>query len=540
MIRFPRVTLSVVSALVVLALSACGEEEAPPPAPKATLAETGKELVSAICTGCHVERDDGAISRIAFGRRTPEGWDMTLVRMMNFHGLGLTRAERRAIVKYLSDMHGLAPSETIPFRYALERRPAVIETGQKQELMEMCARCHSFARVGLQRRTREEWTNLMHMHLGQWPTLEYQALSRDRDWWENAKGWVKDDLAKAYPFDDPAWAAWQDAEKHGLTGKWRFVSYEPGKGYHHGTLEFSETSDDEYVVQYDSVDPDGIGRSGGYNGILYTGYEWRGRGEFAGREGREVAALSADGNSLVGRVFDAERPEAGSNFSARRIGGGPEIMAVAGEALRQGGETKLVILGTGLSGELDLGPGITAEVTDATDSRITAKVTVAADATPGRRSMRVGTLVKDDVVAVYDRIGRVVVTPDYAAARVGDNGGAMPIQTAQFEAVAMHNGEDGEPGTDDDFRIGVVDAEWSVAPWNDVAAEMEDVKFAGTISTAGLFTPAKAGPNPARVFGTNNAGDLKVIATVEDGGQTLTGEGHLIVTVQRWNRPPIY
>jgi quinohemoprotein amine dehydrogenase len=38
---------------------------------------------------------------------------------------------------------------------------------------------------------------------------------------------------------------------------------------------------------------------------------------------------------------------------------------------------------------------------------------------------------------------------------------------------------------------------------------------------------------------TNNAGNLKVVAKVEDGGQTLSGSAQMIVTVQRWNNPPI-
>jgi quinohemoprotein amine dehydrogenase len=38
---------------------------------------------------------------------------------------------------------------------------------------------------------------------------------------------------------------------------------------------------------------------------------------------------------------------------------------------------------------------------------------------------------------------------------------------------------------------------------------------------------------------TNNAGNLKVQATVMDGGDTHNAEGQMIVTVQRWNNPPI-
>ncbi len=40
-------------------------------------------------------------------------------------------------------------------------------------------------------------------------------------------------------------------------------------------------------------------------------------------------------------------------------------------------------------------------------------------------------------------------------------------------------------------------------------------------------------------YQTNNAGNLKVVASVQDGERTLQGEGHLLVTVQRWNNPPI-
>jgi quinohemoprotein amine dehydrogenase len=55
----------------------------------------------------------------------------------------------------------------------------------------------------------------------------------------------------------------------------------------------------------------------------------------------------------------------------------------------------------------------------------------------------------------------------------------------------------------------------------------------------GLFWPADAGPNPVRKFGTNNAGELKATATVQDGPRVLSSSVPLYVTVQRWNDPPI-
>ena len=101
------------------------------------------------------------------------------------------------------------------------------------------------------------------------------------------------------------------------------------------------------------------------------------------------------------------------------------------------------------------------------------------------------------------------------------------------------NGSDGAAGTDDDQRIGVMPATWSVADFNETAAAMKDSLYAGRIDFKGLFLPASAGPNPERPFATNNAGDLAVKAVVNDAGRKIEGAGHLIVTVQRWNDPPI-
>ena len=65
-------------------------------------------------------------------------------------------------------------------------------------------------------------------------------------------------------------------------------------------------------------------------------------------------------------------------------------------------------------------------------------------------------------------------------------------------------------------------------------------RFAGQMDKDdGVFTPAGAGTNPGAKYQTNNAGNLKVIASVDRDGQTIQGDGHLIVTVQRWNNPPI-
>ena len=150
-----------------------------------THAQEASSILNAKCAACHERTDDG-LARIKDQRKTPEAWDMTIVRMVQLHGVEVTDDERAILVKHLADTQGLAPAETEGFRYILERVPSQFEAPATEELGTMCARCHSYARIALQRRTEDEWRKLAHFHLGQYPTAEYQALGRDRNWWEIA------------------------------------------------------------------------------------------------------------------------------------------------------------------------------------------------------------------------------------------------------------------------------------------------------------------------------------------------------------------
>ena len=90
------------------------------------------------------------------------------------------------------------------------------------------------------------------------------------------------------------------------------------------------------------------------------------------------------------------------------------------------------------------------------------------------------------------------------------------------------------------YRLGVMPATWSVDAWDEKAVAAEDLRFAGTMDAeTGVFTPAGAGPNPERKMMASNVGNLKVIAKVTEDGKTHEAESHMVVTVQRWNLPPI-
>jgi quinohemoprotein amine dehydrogenase len=502
-------------------------------------AQDAASILNAKCAACH-ERADGGLVRIKDQRKMPEAWDMTIVRMIQLHGVEVTDDERAALVKHLADTQGLAPSEAEGFRYILERVPSQFEEPATDELGAMCARCHSYARVALQRRTEDEWRKLAHFHLGQFPTTEYQALGRDRDWWDIASGRLPGELAELYPLDTPAWQAWSEREPADLSGKWRFVGRDSRLGDYEGVATIESTGDDTYAVTLESTYEDGQQLEGEGSGIVYTGSEWRSRIMLGEDDTLQVFAVSEDGNSMTGRSFLADADSIGTQVTATRMDeGASAVLAASPSYLRAGAVGEIAIHGIGLDGDISLGEGVTIEEVVSRDAEtVVVRASAAADTASGPRTVSVGGA-DGELLTVYEAIDFVTVEPAYNIARVGGGGGPIAPVPAQFEAVAWLQGADGQAGTDDDVEIGAMPATWAVQNFDDVARALDDAAFSGDMQANGLFVPADAGPNTARPFNTNNAGNLKVTATVEDGGQTVTGEGQLLVTVQRWNDPPI-
>ncbi|MCF6753405.1 quinohemoprotein amine dehydrogenase subunit alpha [Pseudomonas stutzeri] len=496
-------------------------------------AKDGQAILNAKCMTCHTPEAKDTLSRISHQRKTPEGWLMNIARMQVMHGVKIDDEDRRILVKYLADKQGLAPSETDGARYALERRLNTVEQFD-EKTTQMCGRCHSVARVALQRRPAKEWERMVHFHLGQWPSLEYQALSRDRDWLNIALQEMAPELAEKYPLDSQAWTDWQQQRPAAetLAGEWSFSGHMPSKGDVRGLMSVTVSGKDEFKVSLKGQYADGKAFDGSGSAILFNGYEWRANLKIDGVAMRQVFAANA--GELRGRMFETERDERGLDFVAAQQGT-QQLLAVQPEYLKAGSESVLTLVGSGLSGKPDFGPGVEViEVLEQTPELIRVKVKAASDATAGVRTVSLGAL-KGANLAVYRQISEVKVVPAFSVARVGDNGGSTPKVEGRFEAEAWGQGTDGNS-----YRIGFVPATWSVEPFDERAKEDKDVQFAGVMNAAdGIFTPGDAGPNPLRKMSTNNAGNLKVVATVEQGEQTLKAEGQMIVTVQRWNNPPI-
>ena len=489
------------------------------------------DLLRTYCGGCHQEHG-GRFDRISAIRKTPEGWVMTLARMRQVHGLALSDEVRDAVVRYLSDTQGLAPSESAAGRFALERRPNAQDLNLSPEMAVMCGRCHTLARASLQRRDEEEWLKLAHTHLGQWPSLEYQASGRDRPWWQIASGPMPAQLAALYPLNTPAWTAWQQHPAANLAGTWVVVGRVPGGRDFYGTARIVGDAGGSYQASYQLTDIDGTAISGESQALVYTKFEWRGSAKVAERSRREVYHVSEDGNRIEGRWFDAQHEEDGGEWTAVREGGPAQILAVWPPALRAGTSANLTLVGSGLTaGELSVGEGVSAANVRRDPHVIRARITATAAAAPGLRRLAAGGA--EGHLAVYQRIDALEVLPKFGIARLG--GGRVDPVSAQFEAQGAAHLPDGQW-----LPLGPVAVTWSTEPFNAEARRTEDEKFAGYIDRRGRFLPSAAGPNPAREFSGDNVGDLAVVAHTEEAGRDVTGKGHLIVTVQRWITPPIY
>ncbi|KLE08597.1 quinohemoprotein amine dehydrogenase subunit alpha [Aliarcobacter butzleri] len=495
-----------------------------------------KTIIDTKCIACHTETSQG-LSRISEQRKTPEGWFMTIDRMQKDHGLVLSKKEEQSVVKYLSDNQGLNYEESSDFRYILEQTPNYQESFDNTSFVEMCSRCHSGARVGIQRRTLGEWKSLVNFHLGKFPTLEYQALSRDRDWLDIAQNEIVPYLAKTYGNDKKF-----ELKEIDFEGSWNLFGHKLGEGDFTATLKLVQTSKDNYKVSLNGKFIDGKELNATGSAIVYSGYELRAKLDINGVSYNQIFAVNPKTLLLSGSMFETLHPEEHSFVKAvKSTNKQTEILGVYPTSLKSGATENLTIIGSNLTKDIKLSEGLKInKIVEQSSNKLVLDVTASSKYSVKQIDFTINSKKFDKQFTVYKKIDALSITPDYAISRVGDGGGAMPKQHAIFEAYGIIAGNDGKIGTSDDINIGKVNAKWSIEPFDEKAKEDEDVKYVGNIdSLTGRFTPSFAGPNPLRKFSTNNAGNIKVVATYKDGNKIYKADSHMMVTVQKWVNPPI-
>jgi quinohemoprotein amine dehydrogenase len=534
------------------------------------------QLVISKCGACHTKDEKGNMLRLSWERATPEGWEEAIKRMVRLRGVSLSPEEARSILKYLASYHGLAPEESNPIMYYAEHRIQDETNIPNDNVKGACANCHMLARPLSWRRSPEDWKDLANLHIALYPQAD-EAFRLGI----NAGGFDEEHhhldpgaplpvdvaltyLSKTAPLDTPEWAAWRARMRAPkLAGRWIVSAYIPGRGKFYGDMEVEAATgtEDEFTtrVKLTSImDGSTISRTG--HSLVYAGYAWRGRSQGTlaanaapddlGNTMREVMSVSPDQSTAEGRWFWGEYQEFGFDVKMQRPSADPTLIGADRSLLKAGSQgTRVRLLAESLPAQiapadLDFGTGVTVKrIVSHTPTEIVAEVDVAADAVSGKRDIAFRRSVLQSAVAVYDRIDYIKVTPDSALAHLGSQ--QHPKGFQQFEAVAYQRGADGKPHTADDVELGPVDVNWSVEEFYSVFGD-DDREFVGSLSNAGLFTPASDGPNPQRKFSRNNYGDVWVVATAKDekdkDGRPLIGKSYLVVTVPtyiKWDQPEV-
>jgi quinohemoprotein amine dehydrogenase len=548
---------------VTVAPLAHAQTSSPPPADEGI--PVTSELVRAKCGSCHRSDDKMRMSRISYRRATPENWEKTIKRMVVLNHATLEPADARAILKYLADHQGLAPEEVRPIAFEAERRMVDYTYEKDKDTSDTCSSCHSFARALGERRTKQEWELLVAMHRGYYPLIDNQPMNGGQGFRRTRPvqtepgpdGHPPDNrhpmdkalehLTKTLPLNTSEWSGWSAAmQPPKILGRWNITGSMAGKGSIYGqvTIAADPTTPDGFLTETRyTIARTGETLSRPGKALIYTGYQWRGRGS-GPVAWREVLFVERDWKTMWGRWFTGAYDETGIDVRLTKAGSDPTVFGTSVSALKTASTARPVkIFGanlpTGLKPEdIGIGQGVkVARVVSSRPDEIAIEVDIAATAPIGVRDVAVAGAVKPSALVVYDKIDGIKVQPQAGMARVGGN--VFPKQLQQFEAVGINNGPDGKPDTADDLNLGIVPVKWSLEEYTATFGD-DDLEFVGTLDQTGLFTPNVDGPNPKRAGNRNNVGDVWVVAELDPSfssgspgtqARPQRARAHLLVTV---------
>ncbi len=471
-----------------------------------------------VCTACHIPKD-GKLDSIESVRMTPEGWRMTLSRMIRNHGLQLKEDEAHNILKYLSDNYGLAPSEIAPYEYALEQRNSTLQdfdrAGLPPNVMGACVQCHSFARIALQRRTPEMWKRLPDLHEYFVPFVASDTSSAGNlidPWRKVATGEAVPYLAKRFPFEAPAWKEWQAAARPDYSGKWMVVGHDPAKGGDYtGVLTVTSSGDDQYRGKFTHEFEDGSSVTGSTEAVLYAKFEWRGRAKVGDRQEAEIFFGNENGTRMHGRRLLTPVGDLGMDETLYKAGSAATLLTAIPKSIQAGQTVKVRLFGMHLPASvsadaISFGDGLRVKsVSQSDDNTVVAEVEADANAKPGPRSAKIAGVEGEQPIYLYKTVDYISITPERGYGRPGGTRG--PKVNQQFEASAFTHGPDGKP-----VNIGRVGPlTWDVAERVSRIGD-DDVLYVGKVNPYGTFIAASDGPNPEREHSESNVGDVWVEA----------------------------
>ncbi len=512
----------------------------------------GAQVLENRCSGCHAPQEEGGkLDTIESQRKTPEGWQMTIDRMVRVHEVKLQPDEARILVKYLSDQYGLAPSEVEPFRYALEKYNNTVEQHEiPKTVRATCVQCHSYARIALQRRTPEQWNRLLDSKAALFLNIENDTASSgflDDQWLTLTRTQTVPYLAKEFPFASEAWEKWHAATKPDYAGNWKIVGHDPGKGGDYtGRMSLKALGDDQYQGEFTHEFADGSSVSGKTTAIVYAGFQWRGIAQTGdGKRQREIFFANEDGAVISGRRVLTNTGDLGQEETLYKSGDKATLLTVTPTALKVGEAQKVKLFGMNFPQNLtaeavSLGEGVTVRsLSQSGDDTIVAEVVAGGEVQVGPRQAAIQGVQGNIPLYVYKTVDYVRLAPEQAFARPG--GVRTPKVFQQFEVFAYLNGKDGVKGTEDDIKLGRVGPiKWNLEEYVKRVND-DDLRFVGAVDEQGLFTPANDGPNPQRHMSDENVGDVWVEAWYKPDGakRPMGARSFLLVMPPKFNFQPI-
>lgn len=482
-------------------------------------------LVWEKCTGCH-EPSNGTIPRVQELRTTPEEWTVIVDRMARLHGMGLGAGEMATLLKELCSTQSLAPEEATQVAYLdLFDNPQTMEAPEGEEegrFFTACVRCHSAGKVYSYRMTTAAWAKIRDFHLFIDPAILFQM--REMHWRDEADAvltWLA--ATRAYG------QAWK-APTASPAGEWFVIGDEPGKGNYRGRTTLTDRGNGEYALSGVLNFADGTAEQFSGDATLYGGYALRTRARHNGHE--TMGAFQFVDGTIRGRHHYAAPDFRTSSSTWTRVDGATRVLRVSPGYLLTGETTTVTFEGTQLpevaAGDIRVGNGVRVLWAQRTSpDRIEAGVVY--DGTGwGRATFQLKGVAVGEV-ALAPRIDYITVTPGTGRARV--NGGLhYPAEGVQFQAVAHANGPDvWDPA--DDVVLGPVPARFRLVE-KETRPGDDDLQWLGAITANGKFLPTgDYGPIPAREYGGEGTGMVKVVAEYQRGAAPYAAEALLVVTV---------
>jgi len=487
-------------------------------------------LVFKKCSRCHAV-ENGKMARVEEIRTTPEEWTVIVDRMRRLHGMRITVDEMATLLKELCASQMLTPDEAAQVAYInLFNNPQTIEMPDGaggEQLFATCVRCHSAAKIYSYRMTESAWGKLRDFHIYMDPAIIYQM--REMHWRSEADTVLKG-LGQRFSYQR-SWSGPQAKPE----GEWLVLGTEPGKGNFRGKAILDSTGDDEYALVGSLSFSDGTFETFAGEATLYGGYALRTRTSHNGN-----ATMGAF--SFVDGTLRGEHHQHGPDFRTASstwfpVEGHSRALRLTPGYLLSGEETKILVEGIGLPRVTAKDIRVTSADVEVLQAMTTGPETIEVSLVyrgrdPGNTSVSINGLDAGSpnlVVKLAPRIDYLQVSPATGRARV--NGGvSYPAEGVQFQAFAWSSGADAD-NTSDDVLLGPVDAVFSLAE-EETRPGDDDLVYVGAIETDGTYLPSgDYNPIPAREYGGEGTGMVKVVAQYTRADIAYTAEGRLVVTV---------